>query len=550
MLEKVCSTQMWQQQFSLQIMDLHKTYSQNFIFLSILLFYIAQECKKLYAEPQSEFQRETTIKTAAGTIIGYVKDVQVFGKPFQVARFLGIPYAESPTGELRFQKPVARRPFSTTLVAKKHGLACLEQESDFLEGKEIEKGENCLNLNVYRPEGCSGKKLATMVWFHGGGFVTGSSNPYEADYLAAYGSVIVVTVNYRLSVWGFLSLGEITPGNMGLWDQQMALKWVHENIENFGGDKERVTIFGQSVGAASVIYQSLYAGNRGLFQRVIAQSSSVTSPSAFADKSREDDTQLATLLGCDARNFSRTFQCINSTSNEDLLKAIEKLPGPSSMLRMSVIATQDGDFVKDISSSILSSDNQLSAPGHEFFNSLDFLSGVTSTESTMHALLLSGVKEIDHFSIDREHFDNHLVPLVIKKLYNTEVPSAILDLVRAEYQDWNDPHNRTSIRDNYIQLMSDICHNVPLIQTLQFHSSAGKSRTYAYRFSEKPTRQLCPTPSWSAGSHHSDELQFVFGPEPEGMMSWHPREIHQPQDWERWLSKTVMSYWTNFAKSG
>ena len=528
-------------------MDLCNTPSQHFVLLCLSLFHIGLHVS---AEPQSEFEREITIKASAGTIIGLIKQLEVFGKPYKVARFLGIPYAEPPIGERRFQKPVARRPFSIPLVAKQHRLACLQQESDFLNGKRIETGENCLNLNVYRPEGCSGEKLATMVWIHGGGFATGLSDHYEADYLAAYGRVIVVTVNYRLSVWGFLSLGDIVPGNLGLWDQHLALKWVHKNIEDFGGDKDLVTIFGQSVGAASVVYQSLYAGNKGLFQQVIAQSNSVTSPWAFADKSRNDETHFARLLGCDTDNFTKMFQCINSTSNEDLLKAVEKLPGPDKMLRMSIIATKDGDFVNYTPTSMLSSNNQTFTGGQEFFQSLNFLSGVTSMESTGHALLLSGTKDVDHFSIAQEHFDKTLIPFVLKQLFNNKTPDTILDIVRAEYRDWNEQANQTAIRDNYIQLMSDICHNVPLIQTLQFHARAGKSRTYAYRFSEKPTRQLYPLPHWSRGAHHSDELQFVFGPEPEGMMSWVRGERHQPQDWEVALSKTVMTYWSNFAKSG
>lgn len=119
------------------------------------------------------YDKETSVESPAGTIIGYINEVEVFNQPYKVARFLGIPYAESPTGELRFQKPVAKKPFLAPLVAKQHGLACLQPKSDFLDGQEVETGENCLNLNIYRPEGCSGEKLAVMVWFHGGGFVTG-----------------------------------------------------------------------------------------------------------------------------------------------------------------------------------------------------------------------------------------------------------------------------------------------------------------------------------------------------------------------------------------
>ena len=148
------------------------TYKSGFhLKLCILLSIIQVHVLSQYKEPSH--QKETSVKSPAGTIIGYINEVEVFNQPYKVARFLGIPYAESPTGELRFQKPVARKPFLAPLVAKQHGLACLQPESDFLDGQEVETGEDCLNLNVYRPEGCSGEKLAVMVWFHGGGFVTG-----------------------------------------------------------------------------------------------------------------------------------------------------------------------------------------------------------------------------------------------------------------------------------------------------------------------------------------------------------------------------------------
>jgi cholinesterase/neuroligin len=150
--------------------------------------------------------------------------------------------------------------------------------------------EDCLYLNIYAPKKPEqGEKLAVMVWFHGGGFIVGSADIYPADHLAVYGDVVVVTVNYRLTVFGFLSTGdEHAPGNYGLWDQRMALDWVNKNIEGFGGDPARVTIFGESAGAASVIYQGLYPDNRGLFQRVVAQSGSAGSWWASNDHYKED----------------------------------------------------------------------------------------------------------------------------------------------------------------------------------------------------------------------------------------------------------------------
>ena len=494
-------------------------YQHLFLSFIIMLISLKQIGSNFSKEPEN--QKETTVKSAAGTVIGYIKDVEVFGKPYKVARFLGIPYAEAPTGSLRFQKPVLRKPFSIPLVAKQYGLACLQQDFAFLDGNEVERGGDCLNLNVYKLEDCSVKKLAVMVWFYGGGFVSGSSNPYTADYLAAYGNVIVVTVNYRLSVWGFLSLGDVSPGNNGLWDQHLALKWIHKNIGYFGGDIERVTIFGQSAGAASVVYQSMYEGNQGLFQRAIAQSSSITSPWAFTDKTRDDEIVLGKLLGCDTNEFANFFQCINATSNKDLLDTVNKMPGSSSKLRMSLIPTIDGDFVKEATVSMLSYNSPTLKASQEFFSSLDFLSGVTATESTIHAVLLAGAQpdNMEHFLPDQDVFENYLVPLVMNKLYNQDIPKVILDLVRAQYKGWNQSGAPTVNRANYIHLLCDICHNVPLIQTVQFHARTSERNTYVYSFNEKPSQQICLTPSWSKRAHHSDELQFVFGTGKDGLMS-------------------------------
>ena len=312
-----------------------------------------------------------------------------------------------------------------------------------------------------------------------------------------------------------------------------------------------MTIFGQSVGAASVVYQSMYEGNSGLFQRVIAQSSSITSTWAFANTPRNDEIMLAKFLGCDTADFSKVFKCINSTSNAVLQTAIDKLPGASSMLRMSIIPTVDGKFVKEIPSTILSDNSLLSKRGQEFFSSLDFLSGVTAVESTVHALLLAGAEpeDMDDFLPDQNFFDNKLVPLVINKLFNSEVPTVILDLVRAHYTNWYQ-NDKTTSRDNYIHLMCDICHNVPLIQTAQFHARRSNRNTFVYNFNEKPSQQICSTPDWAKGAHHSDELQYVFGNGQDAIMSWVPGDAQIPHKWEDSLSKQLMTMWTNFAKSG
>ena len=139
------------------------------------------------------------------------------------------------------------------------------------------QSEDCLFLNVYVPKAIDRQGLSVMVWVFGGGFTTGYSHFYDGSRLTIEGDVIVVTFNYRVGLFGFLSLLHPSArGNWGLWDQKLAFQWVHDNILAFGGNRNSVTIFGQSSGGTSASYHSMIPSNRGLFQRVIAQSGSVS----------------------------------------------------------------------------------------------------------------------------------------------------------------------------------------------------------------------------------------------------------------------------------
>jgi carboxylesterase type B len=167
-----------------------------------------------------------------------------------IRAFMGIPYAEPPVGELRFKAPRRVKPWENTLETQKEPNKC--PQMNFETPSAFEGNEDCLYLNVYAPEvddSANHRKHPVMVYFHGGSFWTGHGGVSEhgPDYLLDT-DVILVVGNYRLGVLGFLSTeDESSPGNYGLKDQVMMLKWVNENIESFGGDKSLVTIFGQSV---------------------------------------------------------------------------------------------------------------------------------------------------------------------------------------------------------------------------------------------------------------------------------------------------------------
>lgn len=188
--------------------------------------------------------------------------------------FLGIPFAKPPVGELRFQAPEPATSWDGVYDATTERGIC--QQVDFLFKKIVIGSEDCLYLNVFTPSPpCkTDEPKPVMVFIHGGGFCLGSGSrkAYSADYLTPR-DVILVTINYRLQVLGFLNLGlPECPGNVGLKDQVLALKWVKDNIAQFGGDPENITIFGESAGGSAVHYHLLSPMSKGLFNKAIMQS--------------------------------------------------------------------------------------------------------------------------------------------------------------------------------------------------------------------------------------------------------------------------------------
>lgn len=200
--------------------------------------------------------------------------------------FKGIPYAAQPTGDLRWKAPQPPRAWDGVRIADKFGEAAIQildrsrppHTEEFMTQDTI--SEDCLFLNVWTPAKTAGDKLPVLVWIHGGGLTegAGSVKVYDGEELAKKG-IIVVTINYRLGLFGFLAHPELTAespdhvsGNYGLLDQIAALKWVKNNIAAFGGDPDRVTIAGQSAGAMSVRMLAISPMAKGLFHRAITES--------------------------------------------------------------------------------------------------------------------------------------------------------------------------------------------------------------------------------------------------------------------------------------
>jgi para-nitrobenzyl esterase len=233
------------------------------------------------------------VQTAAGTLRGVVApDHRLFA---------GIPYAAPPIGPLRWQPPAAAPAWQGVRDATRPGPRCLQDPGGDPEfGRQTD--EDCLSLNVWTPPvSHRGGQLPVMVWIHGGAFINGSAGIYDARWLANRGDMIVVTVNYRLGAMGFLAHPALGPpgdvGNYGLADQQAALRWVRDNIANFGGDPAKVTLAGESAGGMSVCDHMVAPDSSGLFRAAILQSAPCQAQLALPDAEKAS-LDYAAELGC------------------------------------------------------------------------------------------------------------------------------------------------------------------------------------------------------------------------------------------------------------
>ncbi|GFO42268.1 carboxylic ester hydrolase [Plakobranchus ocellatus] len=232
------------------------------------------------------------IRIPTGRILGQDKLSYITQRPYYV--YYGIPFAEPPIGRLRFQEP---QPFVGTgpdviISSNSYRPACMQaQYSGIMD-------EDCLHLNIFVPQGGTTIKKV-LVWIHGGAFVIGDAKTYEATRLLTDQDVLVVTIQYRLGVFGFAStLDDAQPGNNGLLDQIVALQWIKDYIGQFGGDPTGVTIFGESAGAASVSLLSISPLAKGLFTKGIMQSGTALSPFSNIKKPAELVYRLSKSLGC------------------------------------------------------------------------------------------------------------------------------------------------------------------------------------------------------------------------------------------------------------
>ncbi|ESO98739.1 hypothetical protein LOTGIDRAFT_113809 [Lottia gigantea] len=479
------------------------------------------------------------VSTEKGKVQGYRMD----NNGADVDIFFGIPFAKPPLGDMRFKAPVPNDPWKGTLNATTKPNACMQGIDKYFNfsGSDMwnpntKIDEDCLYLNVWVPRtNPPFQNKAVMVWIFGGGFYSGSSalDVYDAHHLATENDVIVVSLQYRVGALGFLAMGHPeAPGNAGLLDQRMALEWVQRNIHHFGGSARNVTIFGESAGAVSVGLHLVSPLSRGLFDRAILQSGAAqnvwgTMPSSEAERRSR---KLADILKCDGKAEADVLiDCLRRVPPEDFPK-YEFLVS-SGIIQYPFVPVVDGNFLVETPAESLARGN---------FKRTPLLLGSNKNEGIWFIMY-----EIPFFDIKLPGLiTSDQFKSTIGKLFEfyPHFPHKLNDFGQAavmfQYTHWQDPNNQSMNRYMVDQAVGDLYFVCYVQEMSKYYAQAGMD-VYSYLFNHRSS--VSEWPLW-AGVMHADEIPFIFG----SPLNTHEKYLTS----EKELSRKMMRYWTNFAKTG
>ena len=499
----------------------------------------------------------TTNAILVETPLGHVRGIQATDRHTGdlVYKFRGIKYAKPPTGQLRFRKPEPIDIWRGEYDATKFGPICPQMEMDFFgeKYKALTQSEDCLSLNIEVPRKISKDELLpVMVYMHGGGLIFGFGDAFIGTRLALDGNVIVVTINYRLGILGFMSLYHpAAKGNYGFWDQKMAIQWIHDNIRSFGGDPNSVTITGESAGGWSVSMQSLQPSNKGLFHRLIAQSGVASRGGFLKMKTVEKFIQtIPERTNCSVTDMYQLVDCLRGVSADDLIQAygmglaevpnqmtLENFFGPSI----------DGDFFPVHPISLLEDPG---SPVSQFFGSLDFMTGTTSQEGSLIFLMPPKMQEHYNFNVSISVPAEFICEGIIRNYVNLQFKGddSVYDAMCEFYTSdgtADEQSNRAA------DLLGDVYFTSFTAEMLDFHAKLKNGKTYQYQFSKISPRPFpLPPPKWLKGSGHADELLYLLN------VDVAPTDIESDKDYDKLkgddltVAKNMISMWSSFSKTG
>lgn len=423
---------------------------------------------------------QAVVRTEAGLVRGATAD--------GLQSYLGIPFATPPVGTLRWQPPKPKHPWHGVYEATTPRSQCAQIAPAY--GGETTYEEDCLYLNLTTPSTRGHRPV--MVWVHGGSNLTGSGSAYNAAKLAAQGDVVVVTVNYRLGVMGWLGTG-----NYGLLDQQAALRWVQRNARAFGGDPRNVTLFGESAGAANTCANLASPPAKGLFHKAIPQSFSCTAPARTVASATTQATALTEAVGC------ADMTCLRGIPAKTLLEtfaaqgaAAGPVAGTKELPRQPADAIAQGRF-----------------------HHMPVMHGNTRDEMRLFVGLT---------------YPTELTPAQYTGIVTAMFPDRAPEVL-AKYPPGDSPRVALSaIQSDYGTALSTCTH----IEAYDLFEAAGVP-VYAYQFADRAAPPLIDLPDFDEGAEHATELTYLW----KDLLG--PLTPAQEQ-----LSATMVRDWTTFAHKG
>ncbi|XP_058829143.1 neuroligin-1-like isoform X2 [Topomyia yanbarensis] len=503
------------------------------------------------------------VETKSGAIRGVILELNSkYLEPVEV--FKAVPYATPPIGNLRFEPPKKLPPWKGTKLADTFGAVCPQSFPDINNRTSallsMPKGryqhlkrllpllanqsEDCLTLNIYVPgSGSRGLEAPYSIFFyiHGESYDWGSGNPYDGSVLASYGHVIVVTVNFRLGILGFLKTRASTSpgsgGNLGLMDIILALQWVRDNIAAFGGDPKRITLAGHDTGAALANMVLISKAGKGLIHRAILLSGSALSPWALIPEPDAIRLEVSQQMACHLLVDPPPGKPARKPSTDDITECLRDKPLEALMgVRLTAVRFMPswGPFLPLEDS--LDPEFAMEHSGEGFITS-ELMLGMTTTES------YNDFSAADiQYGLEEEQ-RNRLLRTYIRNAFTFHL-NEIFSAVRNEYTDWDKPiQHPINIRDSTMEALSDGHTVAPLIKVAYLHARRG-AKTYMFHFGYQSKESEYPQ---RLGSVRGEDLPYILGlPLVQGVPSF-------PQNYSRQdmgVNEAVLNFVSNFCKTG
>jgi para-nitrobenzyl esterase len=417
--------------------------------------------------------------------------------------FLGIPYAKAPVGALRFAPPEPAGGWQGTRDATMFGPSCMQRTSLLPGGSAM--SEDCLSLNIYTPEPAMAK-LPVMVFIHGGGYTLGSSSGYDARLLSQFGNVVVVTINYRLGAFAFFAHPDLDSqradapsGSDGIRDQQLALRWVKDNISAFDGEPTNVTVFGESAGSASVSLHLVSPGSRDLARRFILESGASVG-TGFGIATRDAAYTLSTSMASElCAGAPDVIACLRAKPAQEIVDWTGGATGLFGAAWSPVIEGRAGGVLPDSPQNLITN--------NDYNRDADIIAGTNKNEWGLFQLAALGGMPLTTIAQFKANLAQQF--------------GARAAEVEAQYPVASD----AEANDVYIRLVTDTVFRCPTRLLARLTTRQG-SKFYLYSFEE-------------GAAVHADELSYVFGT--PGFFGMAPVPA---------LVTVVQTYWTAFAISG